>query len=57
MLARLDEPGYLPPGPHAATLAETEAHFGRPSEFRRVQMESMHWVIEGRSVPAPRGSS
>jgi hypothetical protein len=38
--------GYLPPGIHRATLAEVEARFGRAPEIRRVQMESIRWMVE-----------
>jgi hypothetical protein len=40
-----DDTGCLPPGVHAATLAEIEARFGRQSELRRVQMESVRWMV------------
>jgi hypothetical protein len=38
--------GYLPPGIHPATLEEVEVRFGRESEIRRVQMESLRWLVE-----------
>jgi Family of unknown function (DUF6932) len=38
--------GYLPPGIHIATLEEVEARFGRESEIRRVQMQSIHWLLD-----------
>lgn len=41
-----DDSGFLPPGVHAATLAEVDARFGRQSELRRVQMESVRWMVE-----------
>jgi len=41
-----DESGCLPPGVHPASLAEIEARFGRQSELRRVQMESVRWMVE-----------
>lgn len=46
MIPPLDNQGYLPPGIHPATVAEIEARFGRESELRRVQMESLGWLIE-----------
>jgi hypothetical protein len=41
-----DDNGYLPPGIHPATLAEIEARFGREPELRRVEMQSLHWLID-----------
>ena len=41
-----DEHGYLPPGIHPATLEEIEQRFGRESELRRVQMQSLHWLLD-----------
>jgi hypothetical protein len=46
MIPSFDHAGYLPAGIHRATLAEIEARFGRASEFRRVQMDSVCWMIE-----------
>lgn len=46
MIPPLDESGCLPPGVHSAGLAEIEARFGVQSELRRVQMESVRWMIE-----------
>ena len=46
MIPAFDESGFLPPGVHPATLAEVEARFGRPSELRRVQMESVRWMVD-----------
>ena len=45
MIPPFDDFGCLPPGIHSATLAEAEARFGRQSELRRVQMESVRWMI------------
>ena len=45
MIPPFDEHGYLPPGVHPATLDEIEARFGRESELRRVQMESLRWLV------------
>jgi len=41
-----DDNGYLPPGVHAATLAEIEARFGREPEIRGAEMQSLHWLID-----------
>ena len=46
MIPEFNDLGYLPPGVHVATLAEVEARFGRESELRRVQMESLHWLVD-----------
>ncbi|MDO8632701.1 MAG: hypothetical protein Q7R41_19635, partial [Phycisphaerales bacterium] len=46
MIPPFDESGCLPPGLHGAALAEIEARFGRQSELRRVQMDSVRWMIE-----------
>jgi hypothetical protein len=41
-----NEHGYLPPGIHPATLDEVESRFGYGSELRRVQLESLRWVVD-----------
>jgi hypothetical protein len=41
-----DENGYLPAGLHRATMDEIEARFGSASEIRRVQIESLKWLME-----------
>lgn len=46
MLPEFDELGYLPPGVHAATLDEVATRFGTESEIRRVQFESLSWLME-----------
>jgi hypothetical protein len=46
MIPPFNETGVLPPGVHPATLAEIEARFGAQSELRRVQMESIRWMVE-----------
>ena len=46
MIPPADESGYLPPGIHRATLDEIQARFGELSELRRVQMESVRWMVE-----------
>ena len=46
MIPPFDEHGYLPPGIHPATLDEIAERFGCESELRRVQMESLRWLID-----------
>jgi hypothetical protein len=46
MIPPFDEFGRLPPGIHPATLAEIDARFGRQSELRRVQLESVRWMVD-----------
>ena len=46
MIPDFDEQGYLPAGVHPASLDEIEARFGRQSEVRQVQMESLRWLVE-----------
>lgn len=46
MIPPFDETGCLPPGLHTATLGEAEDRFGQQSELRRVQMESVRWMVE-----------
>jgi hypothetical protein len=46
MIPAFNDNGYLPPGVHQATLDEVEDRFGRESELRRVQMESVRWLID-----------
>jgi hypothetical protein len=46
MIPPFNESGYLPPGVHPATLDEIEQHFGQMSEIRRVQFESVRWMVE-----------
>jgi hypothetical protein len=53
MIPEFDGRGYLPSGLHLATLEEIEHRFGRQSELRRVQMESLRWLadlIEGTTI-------
>ena len=45
MIPAFDEFGRLPLGVHPATLAEIEIRFGSASELRRVQMESVRWMV------------
>lgn len=46
MIPPFDDFGYLPPGVHPATLTEIEERFGCQSELRRVQMESVRWMVD-----------
>ena len=46
MIPDFDERGYLPAGVHLASLDEIDARFGRQSEVRQVQMESLRWLVE-----------
>ena len=46
MIPPFDASGLLPPGVHPATLAEIASRFGTESELRRVQMESVGWMVE-----------
>lgn len=46
MIPPFNEDGYLPPGIHRATLDEITERFGMESELRRVQMESVRWLVE-----------
>jgi hypothetical protein len=46
MIPPFDEFGCLPPGIHPAKLDEIDARFGKQSELRRVQMESVRWMVD-----------
>jgi hypothetical protein len=46
MIPAFEDNGYLPPGIHRATLEEIEARFGTESELRRVEFESLTWLID-----------
>jgi hypothetical protein len=46
MIPLCNQDGYLPPGIHLATLAEIASRFGQGSELRRVEMESLCWLVE-----------
>jgi hypothetical protein len=46
MIPPFNEFGYLPKGIYPATLDEIDARFGQLSELRRVQMESVRWMVE-----------
>jgi len=45
MIPPFDENGYLPPGVHPASLDEIRERFGNEPELRRVQMESLEWLV------------
>ena len=46
MIPPFNEHGYLPTGVHQATVDEVDVRFGRESEVRRVQMESLRWLAD-----------
>jgi len=46
MIPPFNDDGYLPPGIHHATLEEIASRFGQESELRRVEMESLRWLVE-----------
>lgn len=46
MIPPFNDDGYLPPGIHPATLAEVIERFGREPELRRVQAESLGWLVD-----------
>jgi hypothetical protein len=46
MIPAFDDSGYLPPGVHLATLGEVAERFGTSSELRRVQMDSVRWMVD-----------
>ncbi len=46
MIPPFDDSGYLSPGIHPATLEEIAARFGSATELRRVQMESIRWMVD-----------
>lgn len=46
MIPPFSDNGYLPAGVHTATLDEIEARFGRESELRRAQMQSLRWLAD-----------
>ena len=46
MIPDFNERGYLPPGIHGATLNEIADRFGRESEIRRAEMESLRWLVD-----------
>ena len=46
MIPNCQDDGYLPPGIHVAHLDEVLERFGRETEIRRAQGESIRWLIE-----------
>lgn len=46
MIPDFDDDGYLPAGIHPATMEEIAARFGQEPELRRVQMESLRWLVD-----------
>ena len=46
MIPPFNDSGVLPPGVHPATLDDIAARFGHGSELRRVQMESVRWMVD-----------
>ena len=46
MIPPFNDDGYLPAGIHPATLDEIAERFGSESELRRVQMDSVRWLVE-----------
>lgn len=46
MIPAFDNMGYLPAGVHLASLDEIDVRFGCNSELRRVQMESVRWLVD-----------
>jgi uncharacterized protein DUF6932 len=46
MIPAFNEDGWLPPGVHPASLDEIETQFGQQSEIRRVQMQSVRWMVD-----------
>jgi len=46
MIPPFNDDGYLPPGVHSATVEAIAERFGKASEMRRVEMESIRWLVE-----------
>jgi hypothetical protein len=46
MIPPFEDSGVLPPGIHQASLEEIEDRFGRESELRQIQMQSLWWLLE-----------
>lgn len=46
MIPDYNNDGYLPPGIHPASLEEIAEHFGKESELRQAQMESLRWLVD-----------
>jgi len=45
MIPLCNDDGYLPSGIHRATLDEIATRFGRESELRRSQTDSLRWLV------------
>jgi hypothetical protein len=46
MIPDCNDDGYLPAGIHPATVDEIADRFGRESELRQAQMESVLWLVD-----------
>jgi hypothetical protein len=46
MIPEFNDDGYLPAGIHPASLEEIAARFALEPELRRVQMESLRWLVD-----------
>jgi len=46
MIPDFQEDGYLPPGVHLTQLDKLLERFGRETEIRRVQGESIRWLVD-----------
>ena len=46
MIPDCNDDGYLPAGIYPAALEEIADRFGRESEIRQVQMESLRWLVD-----------
>ena len=46
MIPELNDSGYLPVGIHLVDLNEIASRFGHEPELRRVQMESLRWLVD-----------
>jgi hypothetical protein len=46
MIPDFNDLGNLPAGIHPATLEEIATRFGQEPELRRVQLESLRWLID-----------
>ena len=50
MIPPFNEHGYLPPGLHPASMDEIADRFGQATEVRRVQLESLRWLVDTARV-------
>jgi hypothetical protein len=46
MIPPFNENGYLPSGVHKASLEDIAERFGRQSETREAEMESVRWLVD-----------